>query len=334
MRRSMDRRSFLKSSFAANCDGVFIFAPRRYPMLYFTRFRRASFLKTATSICLVLFLGACEKAPKEMPVITGMAEVNGTRLYYEVAGSGDPIVLIHGNFGDCRHWDDQFEVFAKSHKVIRYDVRGYGKSALPVQGESYGDHDDLKALLGYLGISKAHIAGLSMGCGIAVDFVLAYPEMSNSLIAVGPWVSGFDSPAVEDVFNLIEKTSSIAKESGPRAAAEYFINDPCFNPQMISSRVKNRITEIAYDYTFWHFINEDPRRSLDPPAVQQLDRISLPTLIITAEYDIEACKEIANLLEKTIPNARKIDIADATHVMLMEKPAEFNKIVLDFLANI
>ena len=78
----------------------------------------------------------------------------------------------------------------------------------------------------------------------------------------------------------------------------------------------------------------DRRSFVDPPALQQLDRISLPTLIITAEYDVEACREVADLLEQTIPNARKIDIADATHYMFMEKPAEFNKAVLDFLANI
>ena len=102
----------------------------------------------------------------------------------------------------------------------------------------------------------------------------------------------------------------------------------------MSSNIKNRITEINYDYSFWHLINKDPRRYIDPPAVQQLDRISLPTLIITAEYDIEACREIADLMEQKIPNAKKIDITDATHFMLMEKPEEFNKAVLDFLDEI
>ncbi len=78
----------------------------------------------------------------------------------------------------------------------------------------------------------------------------------------------------------------------------------------------------------------DRRSFVDPPAIQQLDRIDLPTLIITAEYDLKGCREVTDLLERTIPNARKIDIADATHYMFMEKPAEFNKAVLDFLANI
>ncbi len=103
---------------------------------------------------------------------------------------------------------------------------------------------------------------------------------------------------------------------------------------MMTSNMKNRITGIIYDFPFWHFINEDPRRYIDPPAVQQLDRISLPTLIITAEYDIEFCREIADLMEQKIPNTEKVDIPDATHFMLMEKPEEFNKIVFDFLSEI
>ncbi len=287
------------------------------------------------NISIILLLVGCgqqkdkrAKVETKLEVVSGIAEVNRTRLYYEVVGKGDPIVLIHGNMGDCRHWDDQFEVFAKSHKVLRYDVRGFGKSSLPIQGESYGHYDDLKELLGYLGISKAHIAGWSMGCGIAVDFVLAYPEMSNSLIAVGPWVSEYNSPAAEELNKLFSMVSSIVKESGTNAAVEFLI-DSIRNP-----KVADRFGEICLDYSFWHFLNSNPVRSIDPPAMKQLERINLPTLIITAEYDIEPCREVADLLEQAIPNAKKVDITDASHQMHMEKPVDFNRIVLDFLSKI
>ena len=78
---------------------------------------------------------------------TGYAGVNGTRFYYEVLGEGEPIVLIHGNGGDCRHWDGQFEPLSHSYRVLRYDVRGYGKSSMPEEGVPYSHHDDLKALM-------------------------------------------------------------------------------------------------------------------------------------------------------------------------------------------
>ena len=111
-----------------------------------------------------------------MNVDSGYAEVNGTKLYYEIAGQGEPIVLIHGNFGDVRYWDDQFLDFATHYKVVRFDVRGYGKSDAPVEGQPYNDYEDLRALLDYLDIKQTHIAGFSMGSGIAINFVLVYQK--------------------------------------------------------------------------------------------------------------------------------------------------------------
>lgn len=281
----------------------------------------------------IVFLITCTKKI-ELDIKTGFAEVNGTRLYYEVGGKSEPIVLIHGNLGDCRYWDQQFKVFAKSNKVVRYDVRGFGKSSLPVEGEPYSHHEDLKALLEYLDIPKAHIAGLSMGCGLAVDFVLAYPQMSSSLIAVGPWVMGYSSPSAENFFKEWGKIGSVLKESGKKEAAKSFTNAPFFHPQKMSPKLKDKLTEIVNDYSFWQWLNKNPAYYVSPRAIEQIDKINLPTLIITAEYDIESCREIADLLEKTIPKSKKLDITDATHFMLMEKPAEFNKGVLQFLSQI
>ncbi len=127
----------------------------------------------------------CGEAANIMSSIkSGYAEVNGTKLYYEVAGGGEPIVLIHGFTFDTRMWDDQFKEFSKQYRVIRYDVRGFGKSSTPNEGEPYSHHGDLKALLDYLDIKKAHILGLSMGGSIAINFTLEYPDYATSLIPV------------------------------------------------------------------------------------------------------------------------------------------------------
>jgi pimeloyl-ACP methyl ester carboxylesterase len=267
-------------------------------------------------------------------VDTGYAEVNGTQLYYEIAGSGDPIVLVHGNFGDRRYYDGQFEAFAKSYRVLRYDVRGYGKSMLPVTGIPYSDHEDLKALMEHLDIPRAHIAGSSMGSVIAVDFVLAYPEMCSSVIAIGPWVNGYSSPATQSFFQEIQTIRTAGQKGGPAAALEKLVQAQWWYPEKVPPLTMDSIKEICSDYSFWHFINSDPRQFVDPPAVQQLDRIRVPVLIITAQYDSEACREIADLMDADIPDSRKIDMDGATHMMQMEKPEEFNKAVLDFLSDI
>jgi len=126
----------------------------------------------------------------ENNIDSGYAEVNNTRLYYEIAGKGQLIVFIHGSFGDRRFWDFQMNDLSKKYKVLRYDLRGFGKSALPKEEEVYRDCDDLLALLNYLKIERAHVCGVSYGSFIAIDFALAYPQKCFSLIPIGPRVTG------------------------------------------------------------------------------------------------------------------------------------------------
>jgi pimeloyl-ACP methyl ester carboxylesterase len=138
-------------------------------------------------------------------------------LYYEALGEGEPIILIHGIGGDCRIWDYQFESLSHSYRVLRYEVRGFGRSSMPEEGVSYSHHDDLKDLMNHLRMPKAHICGSSMGSSIAVDFVLTKLGMSRSLIAVGPWVNGHDSPSVRESLSILDEIRDILEREGARA---------------------------------------------------------------------------------------------------------------------
>lgn len=115
----------------------------------------------------------------------GYAPVNGTRLYWE--GEGDPfiqrtVVLIHGFGMDVRLWDELFPTLAREYHVLRYDLRGFGKSALP-EGE-YSTSNDLKLLLDFHGVERAVLCGLSIGARVAVDCALTYPTVVEGLILV------------------------------------------------------------------------------------------------------------------------------------------------------
>ena len=265
-----------------------------------------------------------------MEVDSGYAEVKSTRLYYEISGSGDPIVLIHGGYCDLRLWDDQVQDFSAKHKLIRYDLRGYGKSALPEPNKSYKHHEDLKALLEHLRIPEAHICGHSFGSAIAVDFALSYPEMCESLISCGPYVFGYSSPSGEELGAFIREVGSTFREKGKEAAVDHFYSYFHYDSQDVLKRVKG----IALDYSFWHTLHDDPMVAVRPLAAKQLDKISIPTLIITSDNDVEVCKEIAVLMEQKIPNSRKVVITDSGHDMNMEKPSEFNKKLLDFIESL
>jgi pimeloyl-ACP methyl ester carboxylesterase len=159
-----------------------------------------------------------------MNLQTGIAEVNGAKLYFESAGEGEPLVLIHGLALDTRMWDDQFAVFANHFKVIRYDARGFGKSSLPT-AQTYSHADDLKALLDYLHISSTHVLGLSMGASIAIDFVVSHPGKTLKLIMSSGGPSG---TMPEEGFQTLVPIFEQAKTFGPKAANDAWLKHPLF----------------------------------------------------------------------------------------------------------
>src|ERR1044072_1175155 len=136
---------------------------------------------------LILLCGGIQALGKENAQ-TGVAEVNGTKLYYEMAGRGRAVVLVHGGLVDSRQWDDQMKEFAKHHRVVRYDLRGFGRSgAAP---EPFSHIEDLRALMDFLKIERATVVVLSLGGIIAADFALDPPERVDRLVLVGPGLRG------------------------------------------------------------------------------------------------------------------------------------------------
>jgi 3-oxoadipate enol-lactonase len=285
-------------------------------------------------LALVATLLAAQ-AQNRQTVKTGMAEVNGAILYYEIAGEGQPLVLVHGNGGDRRHWDDQFIPLSKNFQVIRYDVCGFGKSPAPNLDEQGSNYNDLKNLLDYLDIKQAHICGLSMGSGIAVDFAMAYPEMCLSLISVGPWANGYNSPETENMFQVMAQAGAVLKEQGNKAAIDFlWEGNDVFKNTFPNKQTLKRMKLFGYDYSFWHMLNKSKRYALQPLAAGRLKEVKVPTLIVTAEFDLIACKEIADLMESEIAGAKKVSIKGAGHCMYMDKHKEFNKIVKQFIGDV
>jgi pimeloyl-ACP methyl ester carboxylesterase len=265
-----------------------------------------------------------------MQTQTGLAEVNGTQLYYEAAGEGAPVVLVHGFSLDHRMWDDQFEAFAQQLQVIRYDLRGFGRSALP-DGGAYAHQDDLKGLLDHLGLSQAHLVGLSLGGAIAIDFALAYPTRVRSLVLVDAVLRGFQwSPEQSALDGAIWKT---AARSGIAAAKAQWLGHPLFAPAQANAHAAPHLTRIVGDYSGWHFVNDDHQRHEDPPASQRLEEMTAPTLIVVGERDLPDFRRIAELLLQ-IPKAHKVVLPLAGHMSNMEAPGQFSDIVLEFLAKV
>lgn len=272
---------------------------------------------------------------------SGLAEVNGTSLYYEVAGSGEPIVFIHGNVGDCRHFDGQFSTLAKDFRVARYDLRGYGKSKVPTKGVAYRDFEDLRALLDFLEMPSAHVVGFSLGAGVATDLAIAHPDRVRSLNLVGPWVFGYlRGRAPEELsastLELAEAIGAVAatfaeqgKEKALQRWGEYV------KPFAVVESARRRLAEIAVDYSFFHFqadLEPDTMQFLRPWAYGRLEEIQCPVLVVTSEKDMECCREVSEEVVRRAPDAREIDVEGIGHLIPLEIPVEFSKIVGEFVS--
>jgi pimeloyl-ACP methyl ester carboxylesterase len=265
----------------------------------------------------------------------GFADVNGTRLYYEVAGQGAPLVLRHGFTLDTRMWDDQFAVFARRYRVIRYDGRGFGRSALPVEGEPYTHEDDLAALLTHLGVARAHVLGMSGGGSTVTYFAHTRPAATASLILAGSALDGFPTPpAAAAATPPTEDARRAAQAEGPDAGRAAWLRELYFVPALEQPAVAARLREIVAGWSVWQYLHEDPKRPPAPPAVQRLGEIRAPTLVLIGERDTPRLLAVADALAAGIPNVRKVVLPGVGHMANMEAPGPFNDAVLAFLAEV
>ena len=266
-------------------------------------------------------------------VKTGHAKVDGGRLYYETSGNGPAIVLIHAGFLDSRMWDPQIPIFSKTHRVIRYDVRGFGKSH--IARNTYSDYKDLRALLSHLRVKTASLVGVSNGGRIAADFAVEYPSMLDHLVLVSPGISGYKSsgPEEEKMWEEFDKQmrpqEDAVRELRAADAVETDLN-AWASAQTPDNR--ERIRQIAMDN--FHAQVENPWKLQVPPeprTFQRLSQIRIPTLVIIGDRDVPPQILLTDNIHSRIPGSKRVLIRGADHIVNMSKPDEFNRTVLEFL---
>src|SRR4051812_21823156 len=197
----------------------------------------------------------------------GFADVNGTRLFYEIAGAGPPLTLIHGFSLDTRMWDDQYAALAQRHRVLRYDARGFGRSAVPGTAR-YSHTEDLRALLAYLEIAHTALIGFSLGGGIAISYALAHRAAVDALIVAGCLLPGRHlSAELGASFGAIW---SAGRALGVGTARERWLQHPLFASIRARPELDARFTQIVSDYSGWEWMNKDPHYDPAPPPAQRL----------------------------------------------------------------
>jgi pimeloyl-ACP methyl ester carboxylesterase len=261
----------------------------------------------------------------------GFAPVGDTRLYYEVAGRGEPVVLLHGGLLDSRMWDAQWAPFAARFRVVRFDARGFGGSALTAA--AFSNYEDLAALLDYLGVERAHLVGLSLGGQTAINFALTYPQRVSSLVLVGPGLSGFELAGDDSGQRWWERVNA-ALAGDLAKATELWLADPFMAPAMEQPELARRLRRIAVENPQVWLANPILDRTPVPPAVGRVAEIKAPTLLVLGGRDLPVIKAIVELLQAKVAGAKRLDIPGAGHMVPMEKPAEFNAPVIEFLTGV
>lgn len=261
----------------------------------------------------------------------GYVQSQDCLIYYQIKGSGPPLVLLMGFGADGDVWEKHSSVYQQHFKCIIIDNRGVGKSGSP-KGPYSTDimAKDTLAVMDHLKIKKAHIAGISMGGAIAQSFTIAYPNRVNRLVLISTWPS-FNNYATS-VYENLKKLRKVAKPQDFMELLQLWIFAPDYfessldelkEGQIGASENTNPQTGDGFDGQLDACINHN--------SVNRLGEIAAPTLITIGMKDIFTPPSFSKILHDRIPNSEMIEFPTGGHVHHWEDLERFNKVTLEFL---
>lgn len=259
------------------------------------------------------------------------ADLNGFRVYFEVSGSGFPLLLINGLGSDHLEWLFQVPAFERHFRVVVYDHFGTGKSDVPPGPYTTARMaDDAGILLDALGIRRAHVLGVSLGGMIAQEVALRHPDRLERLVlgctAPGGSLSVRPSAAAMAAFLDAGKGNP---ESELRRMMPYLYTDAYMQERpdeidaFIRRRLENRTDPAGFVAQLHAAMTHD--------AADRLGRIGARTLVVTGDADRLVPPENSARIAQRIPGARRVVIPGAPHRLFAENAEAFNREVLDFL---
>jgi pimeloyl-ACP methyl ester carboxylesterase len=265
------------------------------------------------------------------------APVNGVNLYYEVTGSGYPLLFVHEFAGDYRSWEPQVRHFARRYQVITYNARGYPPSDVPEDVNAYSQEQaakDIVGLLQHLNIPQAHLVGLSMGGYAVLHVGLSYPSVARSLVVAGCGYGSVSSERERFQQDSAKVAERMQREGMPAVAAVY-----AKGPTRVQFEDKDprgwrefaaQLAEHSAVGSALTLLGVQGRRPSVYALEAQMRQMRVPTLIVTGDED-EPCLEPGLFMKRTIPTTGLVVMPKSGHTINIEEPDAFNRIVSDFL---
>jgi pimeloyl-ACP methyl ester carboxylesterase len=250
-----------------------------------------------------------------------VVDVNGARLWYDEAGEGPAVLLLHGGLGDSGLWEPVVPLLAQRFRTIRTDLRFFGRSVGPAVPWSW--QEDAICVLDELGVERAALVGLSLGGKLALDIALAYPERLWAVVGVAPGLGGHDGAA------YTEEHEARYEAAEDKVEAMMAIDFEVWAPLGADERIRQLWRETPDANPL-----PDGVEPLDPagaPAKERLGELAVPTLVVTAKHDPAGFREIGPLVAGAAPNARHVEL-DSDHYVTLREPELVATTLLDFLA--
>lgn len=260
--------------------------------------------------------------------------INGVGIYYEVHGTGEPLLLIEGLGYATWMWFKQVPSFSRHFQTIIFDNRGAGwsdKPDLPYTAAMMAG--DAAGLLSNLGISRAHVLGVSMGGFIAQELALSHPEMVSSLILCCTSFGGPDSvPMTAQALDSMLKVDGLSAGQAIRQGLAV-----AFSPGYMEEH-PDEIEQI----TAWRLARPTPRYAWEHQfsaarefcSENMLSNIRMPTLVLAGDRDVVLPPENACLLAGRITGAKLQLFSGGGHLFFIEQAEQFNRTVLNFLTGL
>jgi 3-oxoadipate enol-lactonase len=257
----------------------------------------------------------------------GAIDVEGGRLYWQAAGCGPPMILLHGFSLDHRSWEPQMRSLSARYRVVRYDLRGFGASTVP--HGPYRHLDDLHALSHALELRRPVLVGLSLGANVALAHAIARAGEIGALVLVSPGLPGHRWRIPRPP----EAAAAFAAEHGVAAGKRFWLEQPLFNSLRAYPDAFREVATMVGDYSGWHWQNVDPQQP-GPDIRAGLPVLAVPTLVISGDLDVEGYREIAREISDCVPRADLIRFAQGGHLMNLEQPEEFAAHILRFVEQV
>ena len=261
---------------------------------------------------------------------SGFLDTNGARIYYEVDGVGEPVVLIHAGVANLRMWDAQVEALKDSFRVIRYDTRGFGKTK--TDAVDFSNRADIAALLDHVGEGSAHVVGLSRGGSIALDFALEFPDRVRSLTVAAGGVSGYEA-AESSAESDFEEPERLWEAKDWAGLADWETDFWAEGPGQARGRVDPAIRGAVHEWILTNYQAENEEgqpQVLDPPANERIAQLRAPLLVMLGTLDEPGTSAAMRYLASVIPGAR-LEEFETAHMINLEQPDRFNRVLREHL---